>query len=171
MYQSAPDLQKKCGSRNGRPSDRTPKRRESQGISRVCNLRCRYSNTRTTIVQCYKNIGQSFLVLVDLNRVKEVWLNMYRPLDVLKIANHYGIFRDLFGDAYFSPVLPLKINYKISDDSSIGVYTGNVIKPNEARELPTIEYVAPSDTLWTLIMSTPDGNMQNSNNEYCHWFL
>ncbi|KZC04668.1 PREDICTED: 39S ribosomal protein L38, mitochondrial [Dufourea novaeangliae] len=111
------------------------------------------------------------LLSVDLNQVKETWLDTLGPIHVHKIAYHYGIFQDLFGDAYFMPVVPLKIDYNTNDDTLVRVYTGNVIKPSEADKPPIIKYKAETDTLWTLIMSTPDGNLQNSNNEYCHWFL
>lgn len=93
------------------------------------------------------------------------------PLHLHKIAEHYGVFQDLFRDAYFKPVVPLKVDYRIEDDTFVRVFTGNVIKPNEAQEHPIVNYETETDTLWTLIMSTPDGNLQNSNNEYCHWFL
>lgn len=78
----------------------------------------------------------------------------------------------MYKDAYFYPVVQLQIDYDIeSEDKLARVYTGNVIKPSEAQDQPTIKYDANSDTLWTLLMTTPDGNFTNSNNEYCHWFM
>lgn len=111
------------------------------------------------------------LLSIDMDVVREIWLNTKSPLDLHRIADHYGVFQDLFGDAYFKPVVPLEIGYQIQDDKFVRVYTGNVIKPSEAHESPSVNYSAKDDTLWTLIMSTPDGNLQNSNNEYCHWFI
>ncbi|XP_076686200.1 mitochondrial ribosomal protein L38 isoform X2 [Andrena cerasifolii] len=108
---------------------------------------------------------------VDLNKVKEAWLDTASPFHTRRIADHYRIFQDLFGDAYFAPVVPLEIDYNIEDDTLARVYTGNVIKPSEASEPPLVKYKTPKDALWTLVMSTPDGNMQNSENEYCHWLL
>lgn len=108
---------------------------------------------------------------VNLETVKEVWQEASGPFHIRTIADHYGIFQDTFGDAYFFPVVPLEIVYKIKEDAFARVYTGNVIKPAEASKPPAIAYRARPDTLWTLIMCTPDGNMQNSSNEYCHWFL
>ncbi|XP_003693493.2 39S ribosomal protein L38, mitochondrial [Apis florea] len=110
-------------------------------------------------------------ISLNLEEVKKLWLEISSPYDIHKIATHYGIFQDLFGDAFFFPVVPLEINYKIDDDTSVKVYTGNVIKPAEASEMPYVKYKAEDDTLWTLVMCTPDGNLENSNNEYCHWFL
>ncbi|XP_031828085.1 mitochondrial ribosomal protein L38 isoform X2 [Nomia melanderi] len=111
------------------------------------------------------------LLSVDLNQVKDIWTKTVRPLHLHKIAEHYGVFQHLFGYAYFKPVVPLEVDYRIEDDTFVRVFTGNVIKPNEARQHPIVNYETKTDTLWTLIMSTPDGNLQNSNNEYCHWFL
>ncbi|XP_053970700.1 39S ribosomal protein L38, mitochondrial [Hylaeus volcanicus] len=110
-------------------------------------------------------------LFVDLNYVKESWLETNSPFHIRRIAEHYGIFQHLFGDAYFAPIVPLQINYNLDDDKSVGVYKGNVIKPKEACKPPVVEYKAQTGTLWTLVMSTPDGNMQNSEDEYCHWFL
>lgn len=117
------------------------------------------------------NLSMSLVVSVDLNKVKEVWLDTSSPFHTRRIADHYRIFQDLFGDAYFAPVVPLEIGYNIEDDTLARVYTGNIIKPSEACEAPMVKYKTPKDALWTLVMSTPDGNMQNSSNEYCHWLL
>ncbi|XP_003484651.1 39S ribosomal protein L38, mitochondrial [Bombus impatiens] len=109
---------------------------------------------------------------LNLEEARNIWLQTTSPYDIQKIADHYNIFQDLFGNAFFFPVVQLDINYNIDDnDTLVKVYTGNVIKPAEAHKLPNVEYKAQNDTLWTLVMCTPDGNLENSNNEYCHWFL
>ncbi|XP_033183527.1 mitochondrial ribosomal protein L38 [Bombus vancouverensis nearcticus] len=109
---------------------------------------------------------------LNLEEARKTWLETTSPYDIQKIADHYNIFQDLFGNAFFFPVVQLDINYNIDDnDTLVKVYTGNVIKPAEAHTLPNVEYKAQKDTLWTLVMCTPDGNLENSNNEYCHWFL
>lgn len=111
-------------------------------------------------------------ITVDLNKIREVWWITNGPRQIYTIAKHYGIYNDLYGDAYFIPNTYLEIDYDIgSDDVVARVYRGNVIKPIEASNPPTITYNSSSDTLWTLLMTTPDGNMKNSNNEYCHWFM
>ncbi|KAK1118499.1 hypothetical protein K0M31_014810 [Melipona bicolor] len=110
---------------------------------------------------------------LNLEEARKIWLETTSPYNVRTIADHYSIFQDLFGNAFFFPVVPLEINYSVDkNDTLVKVYTGNVIKPAEARELPNVTYKAQDDdTLWTLAMCTPDGNLENSNNEYCHWFL
>lgn len=109
---------------------------------------------------------------IDLEQIREVWIKTDGPDHICRIAKHYGIYQDLYGDAYFLPIVKLQIDYDIkSDDLLARVYNGNVIKPAEASDPPTINYEGNSDTLWTLLMTTPDGHLSNSNNEYCHWFI
>ncbi|KAK2582346.1 hypothetical protein KPH14_004682 [Odynerus spinipes] len=109
---------------------------------------------------------------IDLDKIKEIWWKTNAPDHICRIAKHYGIYQDLYGDAYFLPTVPLQIDYNLeSDDLLARVYHGNVIKPKEASNPPIINYDGSSDTLWTILMTTPDGNLQNSNNEYCHWFI
>ncbi|KAL0132176.1 hypothetical protein PUN28_000151 [Cardiocondyla obscurior] len=110
-------------------------------------------------------------LLVDLEKVKNDWLQTDSCSHVYRLAKHYGIYSDLYGDAYFKPVLPLNISYDLEDDKLTRVYYGNVIKPSEASKAPDVTYNAKDGSLWTLIMSTPDGNMTNVDNEYCHWFI
>lgn len=60
------------------------------------------------------------------------WSKTNAPLHTKKIAEYYGIFDHLFGDSYFTPYIPLEINY---DHNSINVpvYRGNIIKPHEVK--------------------------------------
>lgn len=49
------------------------------------------------------------LVLIDLNEVEKVSNQTTRGFDIRIIADHYGIFEDLFGAAYFIPRVNLSI--------------------------------------------------------------
>ncbi|KYN02416.1 PREDICTED: 39S ribosomal protein L38, mitochondrial [Cyphomyrmex costatus] len=110
-------------------------------------------------------------LLVDLKTVKEDWLRIDGPSHIHRLAKHFGVYNDLYGDAYFMPVVPLNISYELKDDKLVKVYTGNVIKPSEASKAPDVTYDAKDGTLWSLIMCTPDGNLTSVENEYCHWFI
>lgn len=46
------------------------------------------------------------------------------------MAEYYGIFEHLFGDAYFTPYIQMDINYE-NNCKKVPVYRGNIIKPNE----------------------------------------
>ena len=52
---------------------------------------------------------------INLEAVRKDWLQTSGPFHQKVIAEHYGIFQHLFGDAYFIPRIPLNIsvrNYK-----------------------------------------------------------
>ncbi|CAL1687249.1 unnamed protein product [Lasius platythorax] len=110
-------------------------------------------------------------LLIDLHKVRQDWLKTEGPFHIHRIAEHYDIYKHLYGDAYFMPTVPLDVSYELEDDKLAGVYNGNVIKPSEASNAPNVEYNAQDESLWTLIMTTPDGNLTNADNEYCHWFI
>lgn len=73
----------------------------------------------------------NFTVQVPLKEVKEEWLRTAGPLHIRRVAEHYGVYDDLFGDAYFTPRVKLDVHYKLTDESYLPVHRGNVIKPSE----------------------------------------
>lgn len=111
-----------------------------------------------------------FLVLVDLDKAKETYLNESGPDHIKTIADHYSVFEHLFGDAYFIPRIPLKILFQ-TEEFNIPVYYGNTIKPKEANSKPKVSYSADDNSLWTLVLTNPDGHFTNNNAEYVHWFV
>lgn len=109
-------------------------------------------------------------LLIDLQKMRKDWLHSDGPFHIHRIAEHYGIYKHLYEDAYFMPTVPLDISYELENDQLARVYNGNVIKPSEASNVPNVKYNAKDESLWTLIMTTPDGNL-STRNEYCHWFI
>lgn len=94
------------------------------------------------------------------------------PQHIHKIAEHYGVFNDLYGDAYFYPIVSLIIDYDFgSEDKLARVHRGNLIKSCEAKNAPSVTYKAEPDSLYTLLLTTPDGNFSDPTYEYCHWFM
>lgn len=71
-----------------------------------------------------------FVVSVCLDDVNEEWLKESASLHIKEVAEHYGIFEHLFGDAYFYPQVMLDIYFK-SGDKLVPVYRGNDVKPSE----------------------------------------
>lgn len=71
-----------------------------------------------------------FLVQVPLDEVYEDWKKTIGPLQIKDIAEHYGVFDDLFGDAYFIPSVIMDISYK-SKEGFVPVFRGNDIKPSQ----------------------------------------
>lgn len=70
------------------------------------------------------------LVPVSLNEISNEWSKTNAPLHIKKVAEYYGVFEHLFGDADFTPYIHLNINYD-HDTKKVPVYRGNIIKPNE----------------------------------------
>ena len=91
--------------------------------------------------------------------------------DIKKAAELYGIFEDLFDHAYFNPVVNLIIEYDYQGDMITPVLRGNVIKPKEATTTPNIHYKSDPKSLWTLILTNPDGHFTEENSEYLHWMV
>lgn len=118
-----------------------------------------------------EKLSRARKLLVDLQTVREDWLRIDASSHIYRLAKHYGIYDDLYGDAYFMPTVSLDVSYDLADDKLVKVYTGNVIKPSKASRVPDVTYNAENGSLWTLIMSTPDGNLTSGDNEYCHWFV
>ncbi|XP_065171907.1 large ribosomal subunit protein mL38-like [Atheta coriaria] len=112
-------------------------------------------------------------LLINLDDVKKEWLTQGGPQHIQQIAEHYGVFEHLFGDAYFAPVVPLHVKYNIGGDKVAPVYYGNVLKPSDTASAPEVEFNSPkgNDGLWTLIMTNPDGHLTENNKEYVHWFV
>jgi large subunit ribosomal protein L38 len=63
----------------------------------------------------------------------------------------------------------------IASDVSIKIvpYRGNIIKPKEATTAPHVHYECGDDkeSLWTLLMTNPDGHFTEDNSEYFHWMV
>ena len=71
------------------------------------------------------------LVEIPLDEVKESWLNEWGPLHKRALAEHYGIYRDLFSDAFFVPVVDMTVLYDYDDEFVTPVHSGNTILPSE----------------------------------------
>ncbi|KAL5021865.1 hypothetical protein ScPMuIL_001020 [Solemya velum] len=108
---------------------------------------------------------------VPLESIRTAWENEMGVLKTRVIAEHYGIYRDLFDNAFFYLGVPLHINYDFDDEFVTPVYTGNRILPSEAATVPHVEYPADKGSLWTLMMTAPDSHLQDSNSEYLHWLV
>lgn len=108
---------------------------------------------------------------LELKDVKDKWLKEHGPQHIRTIADHYGVYNDLFGVAFFYNTTPLYICYDYDEEFVTPVYYGNKIAPSEAALPPFVEYESPSDALWTLVMSSPDGDLQHNDKECLHWLI
>lgn len=107
---------------------------------------------------------------VDLNQTKEDWLETSGPYQIKTIADHYGVFEHLFGDAYFIPRMPMNISYENSD-GNVAVYYGSVLKPAQTSKTPIVTFKSDEKSFYTLLLTNPDGHLTEKNSEYIHWFV
>ncbi|KAF4521794.1 hypothetical protein B566_EDAN011379 [Ephemera danica] len=108
---------------------------------------------------------------LDLTQVKEDWWQTSCPHHLQNIAEHYGVFQHLFGDAYFTPQVKLEIAYPQAEDKFAPVYCGNLLKPSEVKSAPDVHFESEADTFWTLALTNPDGHLTQNDAEYVHWFV
>lgn len=131
---------------------------------------------------------------VSVESVHSFQSDVHAPSRCLTAAKHYDVFRSLFGpNRFFIPQVNFALGYEhssLEDDSDSPhvpsspaetniqpVYTGNMITAKHASIEPVINLSsAPSDYLWTLVMSCPDEPIdetgcENPTNEYVHWIV
>lgn len=111
------------------------------------------------------------LVQIDLGAMYDDWYRTAGPYQLRKIAEHYGIFEHLYGDAYFSPRVPMNILYDYNEDSQLPIYYGNIIAPSAAVKKPEVSFESEESSLWSLLLTNPDGHFTEENSEYLHWFV
>ena len=70
---------------------------------------------------------------IPIDQIRQDWFKTCGPHHLKNLAEHFNIYEDLFGEAYFLPRVPLKISYPQLDDSVMPVYFGNQIKPYEVN--------------------------------------
>ncbi|KAM4715491.1 large ribosomal subunit protein mL38 [Anableps anableps] len=106
---------------------------------------------------------------ISLDRVQQTWEKTRGPFDIKKLADHYGVFRDLFPMAYFLPQVTLRISYSEGTDGQ--VHYGNQLMPTEAASAPRISFDAEGGSLWTLLLTSPDEHLLDNEAEYLHWLV
>ena len=64
-------------------------------------------------------------------KMREEWNRESMPEHVCQIAEHYGIFYDMFDGAYFHPVAPLDVAFGDNEKKCTPVLYGNSIPAAE----------------------------------------
>lgn len=160
------------------------------GLPRLKPSRSQEYSERMAILKEVRENPEKLKASISLETVRKEWLTTAGPFHLKRIAEHYNIFQDLFGDAYFVPRIPLTIKYQDLDETLTPVFSGNHIKPSEvtfcqaspskqsrnkshlqAKNQPTVTYEADPSSLWTLLLTNPDGHFSEKDAEYVHWFM
>ncbi|GBN48578.1 39S ribosomal protein L38, mitochondrial [Araneus ventricosus] len=108
---------------------------------------------------------------IDLSAVKKEWSDSDGLEALRNVADHYGIFSDMYQHGYFTPHVPLTIRYDYDDDYVSPVHSGNILQASEVTKAPHISFDSKPDDLWTLVLTNLDGHLLNTNSEYLHWFI
>ncbi|KAM3591544.1 uncharacterized protein V6R79_003439 [Siganus canaliculatus] len=106
---------------------------------------------------------------IPLDQVQETWEQSSGPFHIKTLADHYGVFRDLFPMAYFLPQVPLHVSY--SQDKACQAHYGNQLTPTQAASVPQISFEAEEGSLWTLLLTCPDEHLTDNEAEYVHWLV
>ncbi|XP_014680799.1 PREDICTED: 39S ribosomal protein L38, mitochondrial-like [Priapulus caudatus] len=109
---------------------------------------------------------------VDIDQLENDMKGSAFSKHVRTSAEHYGVYKDLFGPhAYFNPAVALSIAFDYDDDAVSHVFNGNMLKPAECVSAPHIHYEAEKDTLWSIVLTAPDSHLADNKAEYLHWFV
>lgn len=68
---------------------------------------------------------------IPLEAVRAEWERTCGPYHKQRLAEYYGLYRDLFHGATFVPWVPLYVAYAVGEEDLIPVYHGNEVTPTE----------------------------------------
>ncbi|GAB5581327.1 39S ribosomal protein L38 [Prionailurus iriomotensis] len=108
---------------------------------------------------------------IPLEAVRAEWERTCGPYHKQRLAEYYGLYRDLFHGATFVPRVPLHVAYAVGEDDLMPVYHGNEITPTEAAQAPEVTYEADKGSIWTLLLTNLDGHLLEPDAEYIHWLV
>ncbi|KAG8430571.1 hypothetical protein GDO86_020362 [Hymenochirus boettgeri] len=110
-------------------------------------------------------------VKIPLDEVRAEWEKSSGPYGIQRVAEHYGVYKDLFGEATFVPRVTLRVHYRNDEEGLLPVYYGNVVAASEAFAPPEVTFEAEEGSLWTLLLTNPDGHLRETESEYVHWLV
>jgi len=108
---------------------------------------------------------------ISLDQIRSEWKKSGGGEHLKMIAEHYGVFEDLFVHGYFTPHVMVDFTYDYKEQYCTPVYSGNRIKPSDAEKAPTVNYESEENSWWSIVMTNPDCHFQDSSAEYLHWFV
>lgn len=115
--------------------------------------------------------SRSGILQISYQEVRKEWKKSHAPYHLREIADHYGIFTDLYEYGYFNPFVQLNICYDYDEKHVTPVHHGNIILPSEASKAPSVSFESEPGTLWTLVLTSLDGHLLEQDKEYLHWFV
>lgn len=92
---------------------------------------------------------------------------------LIRVANHYNIFRDLFSENIVfdsDPCVNLEIAFQINNQEVIRVLSGNRLQPVDTQQAPCVHFTGNVGKLYSLLLVNLDGHLTRADGEYLHWF-
>lgn len=123
-----------------------------------------------------ERLAKDLLLKVPIDKIEEQTKAFKYFKDVVKIANHYKIYKDLFENGFFRPAIDLNVKFSEENSLETSVYCGNKISASKMVKKPLVNW---SDVLecgqeskyHTLMLINLDGNFQNNDEQVLHWFM
>lgn len=68
---------------------------------------------------------------IELSELQKDWLENEGASHIFNVAEHYGVFKDLFDHGFFTPCVPLDITYSFDEHSGNPVHMGNILQASD----------------------------------------
>ncbi len=111
---------------------------------------------------------------IPLSEVQEFRVKEFGPFQDKTVAEHYGIYKDLFKGGYFYPVVDFHVGFPFEDELVTPVYQGNIIPASDTSVKPHIHFdsgAQESEEHWTMILTSPDSHLVENEKEYLLWMI
>ena len=114
------------------------------------------------------------VVRLSMDEVYEESLSSQHYFEQLRaIAEHYGLFDDMFKHGYFIPRIPLHVNYPYDKDQVTPVYSGNRLYARDvSEEEERTSLSLEKDEFFRLLKNLrSNGNLGMKIKNSTHWSL
>ncbi|XP_055380790.1 39S ribosomal protein L38, mitochondrial [Condylostylus longicornis] len=155
---------------------KTPSRKEVRQ-SRIEHLKKQKQN------QDLERLSRSNSLSINLDAVRKESNFTAAPFQLKTIADHYGIYKDLFGNAYFIPRINMDIFFTDENKNNHSIFYGNVLSASCTVNEPNITFDHNKNLLiknfdssetsyWSILMVSPDTHLFSGKNEnFLNWFI
>lgn len=119
----------------------------------------------------WKKQARENILVINVEEIDKIWQRTVGPQQVQEIADHYGIFENLFHHAYFTPWVPLQVLYHSDEEYLNPVHHGNILPSSAVVHEPQVQFTSCPDDIWTLVLTNLDGHLVDTESEYLHWII
>merc|ERR1719427_1011170 len=78
---------------------------------------------------------------IDESGITDQWESTTQGMkSINQVLHHYDVFKHLFGNRHFYPVVPMDVGYPDGDDFVNPVFYGNELSPSDTNTVPVVTY-------------------------------